>query len=256
MTHTHTALVQQVIHHLSILCTCIAPAVHRRPRPRAVGVQLQSLSVGSVVHDLLRSCDLSHQINDSVRAKLTKIKTSDQTNTWGNRDAYWRVSYPDWEFAFSKSTTRTRCGPVSLDYWLQQSLSVARKQLSASQPVREENLRSLQAQCARFGLHRIDFDPEWTAETLRGHLNSLWRLLQWEESAMVGQSGRGSVLDGAEVVLGGRSEVDVCGRVHLDCEHTVQQWSQVQVLCGIQALWHCLIQALWHCLIQALCGIA
>lgn len=211
---------------------CCNAGVRHKVRPQAVDIHLQSLSIGSVVHDVLRSCDLSDRVSDTVRAKLTQIKTMElsglSVDVEGEGDDQ-TSSYPDWEFAFSQSSSECDHRPVFLDQWLQQNLPLARKRFIASQQLREENDKALSCLCAKFDLQGVEFESEWTAVTVRSYLQAISRLLEREESVMAGQNdGCGSVgLSGATLVLGNRSEVDNCGCVHLGCEDTLQQWSEV-----------------------------
>lgn len=202
-------------------------------RLKTAAVSLDSLSVGSAVHDLLGSCDLSGYLTEDVRTKLVEIKERDElertdsdTRRSSAQSNFEKRDWErEWENVFSRKTRESvRAVPTYLDKWLSESLSRARESLRASLPIRMENHSTIQELCGEFNLRGIATEVDWMAATLRGHLLNLKKSLQCQRS-------RTSSLDGSAValVLGYAHGVDVNGRILLNCEETVQQWVQVHV---------------------------
>lgn len=189
---------------------------------KMVDIRLSALSTGSVVHDILESCDLSKHVSASIRAKLEEIRVSDEQGRLGvDLGGEPRLSdIPDWEDAFMRSSARKK-GPVFLDKWLKENLPLAKECLESSWPIREQNAALIRELCDDFNIQGIRIDTEWTAVTVRGHLLSLQKLLQ-QESLLVGNLGTA-----VSIVLGCGSGVDIHGQLHLNCEQTIQQWMQV-----------------------------
>ena len=215
-----------------VFCTGQGHNDKRKSRPQATTFNLSSRSIGSAIHDLLVSCNLSGHLSDTIKAKLTHIKTleqlgkSQETRVAGRTGHSSWSQYPDWEFAFARSSSKKQTGCIFLYPWLHKTLPLARKYLNASRSLRDENNGLLQELCGKFGLREIKIDPEWTAVTLKGHLHSLQRLLQ-QEKALANELACDGGSGGVTLVLGYRSCVDLHGHVYLSCEETVQQWSQV-----------------------------
>ena len=187
-------------------------------------MHLNSLSVGSVVYDILQSCDLSRYVNDTIRTKLAEIKIFDEKI---GIQTLWQAKphspvFEDWEDVFTRHSWSKK-GPVYLDRWLKNNLPVSRERLDVSQPIKEENSQMIRDLCTSFKLNDIVIGSEWTAVALRGHLHSLQKLLHQE---------RLLVSELSTIELGFKSGVDVNGRLYLNCEDTLQQWVQVSTKCS------------------------
>lgn len=203
------------------------PAVTRF---RPVGVRLNAYSVGSAIYDLLQSCDLFAHISVSMKARLAEIKTTDeQVRLWARHIPQSPVvvnSFKDWDNLDDLFTrnSKKKVTPVHLDTWLQENLPMAKECLDRSQQTREGNVALVQDLCSRFTLQGIIDSYEWTAATLRGHLQSLQKLLE-QERTVVDELGPELTF-----VFDYGSGIDLNGYIHLNCEETVQQWAKVSVL--------------------------
>ena len=198
-------------------------------RLRLVDVCLDACSVGSLVYDLLKSCDLSTQVSGTTKTKLAEIKASDEEirlqKRWAPQPPTVADPFKDWD---DYEDYFTRCSgkkskPVYLDTWLLENLPKAKQYLEASRQTREENVALIRSLCSRFTLGGIIIDSGWTSTTLRGHLQSLQKLLE-QERAVIEELGQELTF-----VLGysDSSRVELNGHTYLNCEETVHQWAKV-----------------------------
>ena len=206
--------------------------------PNTVGISLSAQSVGSAVHDILESCDLSIHINSTTRAKLAKIKTTDQlrdhilsmyshyhnpcVNVMTNED----LNYPDFETLFQENGPKRKSvheESTNFEQWLVTNIKVAEANTTSSCHVRSGNQMLIKDMCQCYRVKDVRTDVEWTASTLRGHLQAVKELLgHTQVESVLEDYGRD-----VTVYLGYRNFVDVNACVHLDCEQTLQQWIQV-----------------------------
>ena len=198
-------------------------------RLRLVNVCLNACSVGSLVHDLLKSCDLSAQVSGSTKKKLAEIKASDEQirlrKLWTPQPPKVADPFQDWDDYEDYLTRRSenKSKPVYLDSWLLENLPKAKEYLEASRQTRDDNVALIRNLCSRFTLGGILIDSDWTSATLRGHLQSLQKLLE-QEKAGIEELGPELTL-----VLGysNGSRVELNGYTYLNCEDTVHQWAKV-----------------------------
>lgn len=198
-------------------------------RLRLVDVCVNACSVGSLVHDLLKSCDLSAQVSVSTKTKLAEIKASDEQirlrKLWTLQPPRVADPFQDWDDYEDYFTRRSenKSKPVYLDSWLLENLPKAKECLEASRQTREDNVALIRNLCSQFALGGIIIDSDWTSATLRGHLQSLQKLLE-QEKAGIEELGPELTL-----VLGysNGSRVELNGHTYLNCEETVHQWAKV-----------------------------